>query len=296
MFNKIIIASTFVLAGCLIFLIALSKLGWDFKGLSTKKLETNSYEITEDYQDIIIETDTADITFVLSNDGKCLVECVELEKETHSVLVSDNALTIKRVDKRKLFDYIGFNLKKTKITVYLPSENYGNLNINAKTSNIVVPNNFTFKNVNIENSTGDVNFNSNAKSLDISVSTGKISLNGVSCEEDIKLSVSTGKVNINNLTCKNFDSTGDTGKVNLTSVIVSDKLSIKRSTGDINLDSCDAGEIEVKTSTGDVTGTILSNKVFIVNTSTGKKNVPETTTGGICKITTSTGNIIISIK
>ena len=31
------------------------------------------------------------------------------------------------------------------------------------------------------------------------------------------------------------------------------------------------------------------------NTDTGKKQIPETTTGGKCKITTDTGNIIIEI-
>ena len=44
---------------------------------------------------------------------------------------------------------------------------------------------------------------------------------------------------------------------------------------------------------GDINGIILTNKIFMVTSSTGEILVPDTTTGGICKIKTSTGNVII---
>ena len=52
----------------------------------------------------------------------------------------------------------------------------------------------------------------------------------------------------------------------------------------------------VNTSTGDVNGTLLSEKIFITDTSTGRVSVPKTTSGGKCEITTSTGDINIGIK
>ena len=72
-------------------------------------------------------------------------------------------------------------------------------------------------------------------------------------------------------------------------------MNIKRDTGDVKLDKCDANNIIIETSTGDVTGTLLSNKKFIVETSTGYKKVPESITGGICTITTSTGDVVIDV-
>lgn len=72
-------------------------------------------------------------------------------------------------------------------------------------------------------------------------------------------------------------------------------FSIERSTGDVEFDGSDADEITVKTSTGDVRGTLKSEKVFLTDTSTGWINVPKTTSGGRCEITTSTGNIDIAI-
>ena len=62
------------------------------------------------------------------------------------------------------------------------------------------------------------------------------------------------------------------------------------------LDGCDAAEIFVKTDTGDVTGTLLSEKVFVTTTDTGKVEVPRSVSGGRCEITTDTGDIRISIR
>ena len=53
---------------------------------------------------------------------------------------------------------------------------------------------------------------------------------------------------------------------------------------------------DITTDTGNVKGSLLSEKVFIVSTDTGKKQVPNTITGGRCEITTDTGDIIISIN
>ena len=47
--------------------------------------------------------------------------------------------------------------------------------------------------------------------------------------------------------------------------------------------------------TGDVSGTLLTEKVFVVRSGSGKIRVPETVSGGMCKITTSTGDVSIQI-
>jgi len=82
----------------------------------------------------------------------------------------------------------------------------------------------------------------------------------------------------------------------LKNVIAAERFSIDRSTGDVNFDGCDAAEIYVNTDTGDVEGSLLSEKVFIANTDTGKKKVPNTVSGGRCEIRTDTGDIEITIK
>jgi DUF4097 and DUF4098 domain-containing protein YvlB len=82
----------------------------------------------------------------------------------------------------------------------------------------------------------------------------------------------------------------------LESVIAIEKLDIKRSTGDVSFKGSDANAIFVKTTTGDVCGSLLSDKVYITNTSTGNINVPNSIVGGRCEITTSTGDIKITVN
>ena len=88
-------------------------------------------------------------------------------------------------------------------------------------------------------------------------------------------------------------SSGSTGDISLNSVIAVEKFSVERSVGDVKFISCDAAEIYVKTDTGDITGNLLSNKVFITHTATGNVDVPKTAEGGRCEITTDTGDIKI---
>ncbi|MBR6498752.1 MAG: DUF4097 family beta strand repeat protein, partial [Clostridia bacterium] len=81
----------------------------------------------------------------------------------------------------------------------------------------------------------------------------------------------------------------------LKDVIASGAMNIQRSTGDVTFEKCDAAELTIKTDTGDVTGSLLSEKVFIAKSDTGSVKVPETTSGGKCKVTTDTGKIKLVI-
>ena len=312
----LIIAASFVLVGGIIFVGVMSMLKWDFTKLSTGKYETNDYEITENFKSISIITNTADVVFVPSENQKASVVCHEQKNMKHSVTVQNGELVIEVVDTRKWYEYIGINLGTLKITVYIPQEEYGSLFVKSSTGNVEIPKEFKFKSIDISESTGNVtNYasasediiiktstgnihveNVSAGTLDLSVSTGRVAVSDVTCEGNVKINVSTGKTNLTNIECKNVVSNGNTGAISLKNVIAAEKFSIERSTGDVRFEGSDATEISVKTDTGDVTGTLLSEKVFITETSTGRINVPKTTSGGKCEITTSTGDINISIK
>ena len=99
-----------------------------------------------------------------------------------------------------------------------------------------------------------------------------------------------------NVTGRNFTSNGSTGDLTMKNVVVTGEFNLERDTGDIEWNGCDAETIYVKTDTGDITGTLLSDKVYITETDTGSVDVPKTTTGGRCEITTDTGDIRISVK
>ena len=253
-----IIATALVVVGSLMFVIVMTINKWDFTKLSTVKYETNTYEITEEFNSILIDTSTVDIVFVPSGDESCKVVCHEEEKLKHSVDVKNGTLTIKETNTREWYDNIGITMGSTKITVYLSEGDYEKLVIDTSTSDIEM--------------SGDYYFDL----IDVSVSTGSIDLTGVSC--------------------KALATKGSTGDICLDNVIADESINIKRSTGNVKFVKCDAEEIFVKVSTGDVTGSLLSDKVFSTKTSTGRVSVPNTTTGGVCEITTNTGDINIEIE
>lgn len=253
----LVIAVVLVLVGGILFGGALLTLGWNITNFSTENYETNEYEIQEEYKDISITTDTADIVFAPSEDEKTVVVCCEQENIEHTVVVEDGILIIKSVDTRKWYEHIGIIFRTSKITVYVPQKEYDTISV--------------------ETSTGDV------------------CISDVICGE-VKIDVSTGEVELTDIECQNLMSSGDTGDILLEHVLATGMFSIERDTGDIKFDSSDAAEIFVETDTGDVTGTLLSEKIFYTETDTGRIEIPQTKSGGKCEISTDTGDIKLNIK
>lgn len=73
-------------------------------------------------------------------------------------------------------------------------------------------------------------------------------------------------------------------------------LSINGSTGNIEIaEDFSFESIDISISTGDVKGSLRSERIFLVETDTGKTDVPKTVSGGKCEIKTNTGNVQITI-
>ena len=301
----------------LIALIVSLALGWDTLSSKSKDLETQTISIQQDFDRISLECDTQDVYLLPSTDGECRVVFVTEEYYDNTAEVENGCLQVKSIDHSSFIDHVGISFgEASSITVYLPKLEYDALVINADTSDISIPKEFSFGTVDISLTTGDTSFlasvtdllrihattgdiqleNLSAGELDLSVDTGRINGNSLDCAGAFTLSVTTGKVVLEDVSCKSFTSTGDTGSLSLTSFLVDEMMSIRRTSGDVKLDGCDAAELQIETDTGDITGSLLTDKIFIVKTDTGKIQVPETTAGGTCKLTTDTGDIKIEIK
>lgn len=253
----LIVAAALVFLGTVLFTATLFFGHWDFSKIGTAKYETNTYTVAEEFWDISIDTDTADIKLLPSQDGSCKIECFEEEKAKHEVKVENGSLVINKKSEKAWYDFINLGFSSPKITVYLPKNE--------------------FNTIYIKESTGDVDIEKlSAISLDITLSTGDVYLSDV--------------------TCKNFATNGNTGDVCLKNLSVAKKLWVTRSTGDIEFVDSDAFEIFVKTDTGDVEGSLLSSKNFITESDTGRVLVPKSTEGGLCEIATDTGDIKIEVK
>ena len=270
----------------LIPIIAVSSLllaGGIFVGVSVAVAnKTNSYEVNEvvlnePFSNLEFDLSTSDLEFKASTDGTKKVILQERSKFRHEVKVEDNKLVVKLNDTRQWYEKT-FNVSTSylKVTVFLPSSTYGDLYIKSSTGDINIPKEFSFANSKVELSTGNVNISSKVN-------------------DTIQVESSTGHITVNEINPNNAYFKASTGKVTLNNVVAKENIKVNTSTGDISLNSCDAPNIDVEASTGDVNMSLLSGKIFDVTTSTGKKNVPVSTSGGTCKVKTSTGDINISV-
>jgi len=315
--NWMVLGAVLAGIGVLICTIAFVVLGFDFKKLSTVKYASNTYEVGEAFGNINIVADIEEISFVPTDDKNCKVICYEEENEPHHVYVENNTLMIETIEKNGL-QLLNFSISTStpKITVYLPKNEYELLTIDSDTSDVMIPENFSFEGMNITLDTGDISCLASANgNISIQTDTGDITLSGVSANdmhltsdtgemklsgltltETINIKESTGDVNMKNVSCKKFISNGSTGDLTMSNVIATEEFSLERNTGDIEFDGCDAETIYIHTDTGHVNGTLLSEKVFLIETDTGDIDVPKTITGGRCEITTDTGDISIKVQ
>ena len=315
--NKLLLATAIALVviGLAIAVVALYLNNWSFAFGYDSTKEVATHEINESIRDISINTYTADVIFIPTNDSEAKIVCRDANGLQHTVTVNDGALAIELTDTRKWYDYISFSFENSEIAIYLPSGEYNTLDIDISMGDVEIPKEFTFGNVDIEATTGDIDFcatatqlkiktgtgdisleNVMADAIDLSTSTGTLSLSDINCTGELKLCTSNGNTSVSGANCGSLYSSGSTGDIRLTSLISDGKIDITRGTGDVEFIGCDAAEINVTTTTGNVTGSLLSDKIFMTHTGTGKERIPATTTGGICRIECSTGDIIIEIK
>ena len=312
----IITAIVLLVTGIVICGVSFGVLGFDLGKLSTVTYVTNTYDVSEKFQNISIDGDTENIKFVFSEEGKCRVVCFEEENDLHTVRVEDQTLTIEKKDRKGFWWNVSIATESPSITVYLPEKVYKELSIESDTGDVEIPKEFSFDTINVNLDTGDMSCLASAEGdirvrtdtghitiADVTASgmllssdTGKMELSDVKISGDLEIQEHTGKVVLENVKCRNFTSDGDTGSLVMTNVTASGEFNLERNTGDIEFHGCDAETIYVETDTGDVTGTLLTDKVFITETDTGSVDVPKSVSGGRCEISTDTGDIRIEIQ
>ena len=272
-------------------------------------------EVNGSFNNIKLDVTTADVILEKSTDDKCLVSLDEKEKYYHNVEVENDTLTITSVDEYSLFERALPSFGKIQVKISLPADTYNNLDIKILTGNVETKMNITLNEFNFSGLTGNLNIenmnvNNNAN---IAMSTGNISLSNINCSkinvdissgntycnhvnlDEATLVHTTGKVKLETVRGEKMNIEGSTGKVSLQDAIFEGHLYIETTTGDVTFKDSDANTIEVVGKTSDVTGNILTEKTFVTETTTGKNKIPSGSTGNECKITITTGDIIITV-
>ncbi|MBR7098760.1 MAG: DUF4097 family beta strand repeat protein [Clostridia bacterium] len=171
----------------------------------------------------------------------------------------------------------------------------GNFYANSSTGNQTY-NNVTCSAATMISSTGDKIISSLTASgnLVVESDTGDDTFANITCADAI-VTTSTGHQSYTDFSCASVQLRASTGKINATNLIAAGQFRAETSTGDITLERCDATSLTIVTDTGDVKGSLLSPKIFYTQTDTGKIEVPRSTEGGLCEVTTDTGDIRFTI-
>ncbi len=294
----ITVAVILVAVGMICGFCGIYSLGFNFNEISTSDFVTHTYTVEDDFTNIIIEDAESNINFYKSNDDKCRVLCDEREKVTHTVVNENNTLTVRVKDERNWFERIniGFFIADMRVSVYLPKNKYDSLNAASMSGDIDVANEFTFDNAKVGSISGDVSVKADVKQeLNISSTSGDVIINNISATECINASSVSGEIDLSNVKGKEIFAKTISGGVMLTDTVASQKLKANSTSGEIDLKRCDAKNIVLDTVSGEISGTLLSNKQFITETTSGTVNVPQCVSNEECRITTVSGDIYIKI-
>lgn len=298
----------------LTFLVLLAINGFRFSAISGGEFKTRELVIDDEVQNIFIKSKTVDIKILPSEDGALRAVLYEREELQSSLSVVDGTLKIEPHDTRAWYNKI-FSFGSASITLYLPEAEYDGISVTDSTGDVRIEGT-SAEEITVTVSTGDVDLkNIRGGSARITASTGDITIKEASLSGELLANSSTGDAELSDVSAGSIYTKASTGDAKLLRVNSKDSLTAVRSTGDVKLadtlakslsvttstgsvklDKSDAHEIYVKVGTGNVSGSLLSSKVFITETDTGKVCVPKTAEGGRCEITTDTGNITITIS
>jgi len=133
--------------------------------------------------------------------------------------------------------------------------------------------------------------NLRADGLTANSASGTITLNTVTVEEVLVLDTSSGDLDLTGVECGELNANSASGEVACRDVLAGSTLQVGTASGEIEVIACDASHVMLTSSSGDISGTLRTPKIFQAESDSGEVEVPRTTTGGLCEIHTSSGDI-----
>lgn len=264
--NLTLIGSAIFTIGLIIFFVAFYVSGCDISKLNTQPpYKEKIYISSSEFSSIKIEDSNNDIVIRTSHDEKIHITYNENEKEFYQIN-DTSELAFKKVNDYKWYDNI-FNInidfKSKPLTILLPKNYSGDLNIKTSNGSIKV------ENISISN-------------LGILTSNGEIDLNTVKSSGFIEAKTSNAEVNFTNIDAKDIAAKSSNKNIKITKIKVTNKLHLKTSNADI---------------TGSVIGKMAGFSITS-HTSIGENNLPGNMSGGnkLLDAKTSNGNIDISFE
>lgn len=291
--TALIIAGVCIIAGIATCTCALAVQGFRADGINTLKFDVAVKEVDESFDSLEIKSLECDVNVLPSSDGICRVESKDSNKIYTEVYVSNGTLEIVRKDVRGWYERIGvWFYDELSINVYLPDAEYNVLSVDSASGDVKISDFFTFSSADISAVSGDINtacivngdMNAECTSGNVEIQNGA---NGSMTVSSVSGSIELSDIAPSSLTVKTTS-----GEAELKNVLVSGHVKLISVSGDIELDGVDADTLDIETTSGEVSGSLLSPKNYVTQTTSGSVRVPTSdSSAGECRIRTTSGDI-----
>ncbi len=181
--------------------------------------------------------------------------------------------------------------------MYVGDNSVGDLLIKGTSGSIEVMNVVATGTVEVDGNSGGISVSKvECENLSVENSSGVLRLSDIVATGDVNVKGTSGGVHLDGIECESLTGENSSGKINCTDVIASGELKLDNSTGGISLEACDASTINLSATSGSIRGTLLTNKIFVAEATSGSVDVPMTgESDEICTVTTTSGSIKMSI-
>lgn len=312
----LMVAGCMILAGLVMAAGGFAAIRFDVSRLNTISYDTNSYEIEEGFHHIAIDGGSSDVRFYPSEEDTCKVVCTEGDDVTFVVEVKDDTLHVRRQNSGMRIVHFGVNFGETGISVYVPENTYESLTVHTISGNVAVPEALQFASADIRSTSGEIKMlastgsslavqatsgdihigNTAPESLTVQSTSGEITVKNVNVKSGIQVKSTSGDITFTDVRGQTIAASATSGEITFSEVIADGNMRLESTSGDVELRNSDGSELYIRSSSGDVYGTLLSEKVFRIHTSSGDVNAPYSASGGKCEVTTRSGDIDFVIK
>lgn len=274
----IILAVIFMVTGLVMIGVSLKAAEFDFSNLSTVSYETNTYEIKENFEALIVNDIDGDIRIMASESGVCKVIVRDTGSISHKVEAYDGTLHITSEDNREWYEYIGiYAVEDCEVVIELPEEEYTSALIKTISGDIAVSDKISFEDAILISTSGDILFNGMVKN-------------------EFTVKSTSGEIQLTDISVKELMVSGTSSDIEMERVNVENKAKIEAVSGDVELDSFDAGVIVIKTTSGDVEADLVTAKNFDIDTTSGDVSIPVSDlSAGDCVVKTVSGDVKIEL-
>lgn len=296
-FNKIILIIIGISTVLLIFSLIIGFRPKDVKAFfqeSYKYEKIDPYKTNEDINQLKLKLATKNVVIKGHDGEEIIINYYLREKETISIEVNSQIMTIKQTLNQRLF-FVNFQIpNETYLTmeILIPQNKQIKLDINGDVSNIKVEDvllkTSTFKtstgNISLKNINSDENFN-------IKTDTGAISLVNIEAN-DLLVSSETGKILINNFSANDLDLKNSTGLLKVTGGEAKN-ITVNHSVGSITFKDTLSSKIKINSSTSNVTLNEVDSKNIQIYLETGSVSIKGKYKDYSLNLKTNTGKVFV---